>query len=287
MTTPTIVTRIQNRRGTQAQFDSLYPTSYTSAPGATSVGEIITIADTTGLYVNAIPKVTAGIGQFAPGTYIVSVDSPTEFVVNIPPVVPLSGGATVVSVEKYNGVGGVLIAEYPNILLPGEFALCTDTRQLYLGNINGEYITVQGSASSVDLVLSPVVVVLPPSGVYADIDGIKFDVTPFRTLYYSVSDSLDPDWNTVGSLFSQNGELKVTAIDAASPPPPDPGPPYPTPTNVNLTDTSTAVNSSGPYNISFKAIHTDLGASIQIQYMHDFPGDLTFSTGSLIWLPFI
>lgn len=62
--TPVVVSRIQNRRGTQADFDNLYPPGYTGTGGA--------------------------IG--------------------------------------------------PDILQPGELALCTDTRRVFIGNINGEYI---------------------------------------------------------------------------------------------------------------------------------------------------
>jgi len=67
MASPVTVSRIQNRRGTQAQFNALYPPGYT-------------------------------------------------------------------------GTGPVNINLYPNILMPGELALCTDTRRVFLGNLSGEYI---------------------------------------------------------------------------------------------------------------------------------------------------
>jgi hypothetical protein len=48
----------------------------------------------------------------------------------------------------YVGVGGYNAPafpdftplNYPNVLLPGEMVLCTDTRRVYMGNINGEYL---------------------------------------------------------------------------------------------------------------------------------------------------
>lgn len=48
----------------------------------------------------------------------------------------------------YTGVGGYgsmigyTSATYPNVLQPGELALCTDNRKMFMGNLNGEYIEV-------------------------------------------------------------------------------------------------------------------------------------------------
>lgn len=48
----------------------------------------------------------------------------------------------------YNGVGGFdsvpgyTPTAYPNVLQPGELALCTDNRKMFMGNLNGEYIQV-------------------------------------------------------------------------------------------------------------------------------------------------
>jgi hypothetical protein len=73
MASPVTVTRIQNRRGTQDQFDDLYPPGYDG---------------------------TGGFGS----------------------------------------VVGFNITNYPGVLLSGEIALCTDSRRVFLGNINGEYL---------------------------------------------------------------------------------------------------------------------------------------------------
>ena len=202
MASPVVVSRIQNRRGTQAQFDALYP------PG-------------------------------------------------------------------YDGIGGVDINIWPNILLPGELALATDTRNTYLGNLNGEYVQLATTLGD-GLVLNPLVITLPPAGVSTIIPELTFAVTPFFTLLYDITDSLNPDWNVPGTNFSRNGEMKITAVvDFVGPP-----------SSVSLTDTSTEVNLSAPDDISFTAAYDGTSTNIEISYMHDFPGNLTFSTSTIRWLPF-
>jgi hypothetical protein len=73
MTAPVVVSRIQNRRGLQTQFDELYPPGYLGVGGYGSI-------------VNFTPE------------------------------------------------------NFPNVLLPGEIVLCTDTRKVFIGNVNGEYL---------------------------------------------------------------------------------------------------------------------------------------------------
>ena len=196
MASPVTVSRIQNRRGTQAQFDALYPPGYT-------------------------------------------------------------------------GVGPVNISLYPNILMPGELALATDTRRIFLGNLNGEYVELASVGAGI--LLSPLVISLPPIGIFTVIPELTFISTPFFNILYSITDSLNPDWNTVGTTFSRNGEMKITAVV-------DTGP-----GSVSLTDTSTEVNTT-LFDISFTADYN--GPSIEISYMHNFPGNLTFSSGTILWLPF-
>jgi hypothetical protein len=202
MATPVVVSRIQNRRGTQTQFDNLYPPGYT-------------------------------------------------------------------------GTGGVDINVWPNILLPGELALATDTRRVFLGNLNGEYIELTNS-SLTDIALLPLVLVLPPAAVFTAIPQLEIDPTPFFTLFYDITNSLNPDWNTVGATFSRNGEMKITAtVDNILPP-----------DRATLTDTSTEINLEVPDDISFVAQYNLASTKIEILYKHDFAGSLTFSTSSLHWLPF-
>src|SRR5690606_14937459 len=144
----------------------------------------------------------------------------------------------------YDGVGGVDINLWPNILLPGELALCTDTRRTFIGNLNGEYIELDTFVGD-GIVLEPVVVVLPPAATFTVIPELTYAVTPFFTLLYDVTNNLSPDWNTVGSTFSRNVEMKITAVSAFPPLPPIP--PFPPLTLLTLTDSdqkSTRLNSS-------------------------------------------
>lgn len=71
---------------------------YQSVAGATSSGTTITVTDTVGLVVGAIPAVTAGTGTFAAGTVVTVINNATTFTVNNAPSVALSGGATVITV---------------------------------------------------------------------------------------------------------------------------------------------------------------------------------------------
>jgi len=196
MASPVTVSRIQNRRGTQAQFDALYPPGYT-------------------------------------------------------------------------GVGPVNINLYPNILMPGELALATDTRRIFLGNLNGEYVELASVGAGI--LLSPLVISLPPVGIFTVIPELTFISTPFFNILYSITDSLNPDWNTVGTTFSRNGEMKITAATFGG-------------GTVSLTDSSVDVNNT-IYDISFTADYNVI-PSIEISYMHNFPGNLTFSSGTILWLPF-
>lgn len=45
-------------------------------------------------------------------------------------------------VGGFNSIPGYTAAAYPNVLQPGELALCTDNRKMFMGNLNGEYIEV-------------------------------------------------------------------------------------------------------------------------------------------------
>ena len=201
--TPVVVSRIQNRRGTQAQFNALYP------------------------------------------------------------VYPNPGSQTA--------------------LQPGELALITDAPgRVLIGSINGTYLELAVSSTSSSLSFLPLQLVLPPTGsTWATMPLLDTTIpTPFYSILYSITDaplvgSLPAAANTVGSMFSKNGELSITAILTQITPLP-----YP----VSLVDTGTEINAyTTPYDISFKADYS-IDGNIQISYMHDFPVALTFSTSSIIWL---
>lgn len=222
MTSQVVVSRIQNRRGTQTQFDgypysslgpnSLYPVGYT------------------------------GIGGY--GSF------PTFDAIN-----------------------------YPSVLMPGELALCTDTRRLLMGNINGEYIEVTTDQPMYDIVLTPLVTQLPPSPLtYSTILPLTYSPRPFFTLLYSLVDVITTNPNQVGNSFSKMGELKISAtVDFA----PIPNPPFQPLLPVTLMDTGTEVNATA-FDINFKTEY-DLFGNIQIMYTHNFPTSLSFSTSSIIW----
>lgn len=210
--TPVVVSRIQNRRGTQAQFDALYPA-----------------------------------GQ--PGTG-------------------------------------------PNVLQPGEIALCTDTNRIFMGTINvasdkGYYVELATAGSPSSLTFLPQRINLPPSPTaWSPIPALDFAATPFYSILYGLTDAVQSPpgmpapANTVGVNFSKNGELKITAIAS--------------PTPATLTDTGTEINTAAPVpnpllipptivpDISFKADYD--GANIRISYIHNFITNLTFSTSSIYWL---
>lgn len=204
--TPVVVSRIQNRRGTQAQFNTLYP-----------------------VYPN-------------PGSQ--------------------------------------------SALQPGELALITDAPgRVLIGSLNGTYLELAVSSTSSNLSFLPIQLVLPPTGAtWVAMPLLDTSIpTPFYSILYSITDAPltglllnEPAGsNAVGTQFSKNGELSITAILT---------PITPLPYPVSLTDTGTEINAyASPYDISFKADY-NIDGNIQISYMHDFPVALTFSTSSIIWL---
>jgi len=148
-----------------------------------------------------------------------------------------------------------------------------------MGNLNGEYIEVTNPIQT-DILLRPHVILLPPIGVYTVIPSLEFDPTPFFTLLYDITDAtITPppiNWNTVGTNFSRNGEMKITAVvDFVGPP-----------ASATLTDTSTEVNLTA-FDISFIAQYNGTSDKIEILYMHDFVTSLTFSTSTIRWIPLV
>lgn len=220
MTNPVVVSVIQNRRGTQAQFDALYPPGY------------------------------IGIGGF-------------------------------------NSIPGFTPVNFPNTIPAGQVALCTDTRRIFIGNINGEYVEMAMVALPppvTEILLTPLTLQLAPVGTFTLIPELTYQATPFTKILYDLTDSVLPDWNVVGTNFSRNGQLEITAV--ANFVPAAPIPPYPPITPVTLSDTGTDINLVSPNNIQFIAQYDFPATNIEIFYMHDFAGPLTFSTGSIKWLPF-
>lgn len=216
MTTPVVITRIQNRRGTQAQFNALYPAGYN------------------------------GIGGFG-------------------------------SIAGYN------ITNFPNVLLSGEVALCTDSRRIFLGNINGEFIelNVGGGGGGAP---TPLTVTLVPEAAFTTIPALTFSATPYFKIIYDITDNASSNWDLVGTTFSRNGALEITATAYFTPI--APSPPFPGLGPATLTDSGTEINKVLPNSIEFQAVYDSGHTQIEIQYMHNFSGNLTFNTSTINWAPF-
>ena len=233
MSTPVIVSRIQNRRGTQAQFDGL----------------VFNPAGPNSVY----PHGYTGIGGYG-------------------------------SFPDFNSVN------YPNVLLPGELALCTDTRKIFLGNTGGEFIELAGVSLDGEF-LDPSTWILPPSGSFVPVTKVipgpttvtlEYDSTAFFTILYDATDAIAPGPNALGTEFSRNGVLQITAIVPPLVPPviPLPFPPF---NPVSITDTGTEISLMPIFSLSFNAFYN--GSKIEVWYKHDFPTDIIFNTNTVTWLP--
>jgi hypothetical protein len=94
---------------------SLNYATYTSAAGATGASTTITVGTTVGLYPGMVVTVTAGIGAFAPRTYITNIINGTQFSVSAAPTTALAGGASVVTAN-----GSMIGVSTTAGLLPGQ-----------------------------------------------------------------------------------------------------------------------------------------------------------------------
>lgn len=209
MSSPVTISRIQNRRGIQDQFNGidpnrLYPTDYNgSAPGY--------------------------------GT---------------PP--------------DYN------ISTYPNVLQPGELALCTDTGNVYIGGENGTFFHVNATAVPPDYI-NPIVYSLAPVANFTTISPLSYLPVPLMNILYDVVDSgSDTSWNAPGLTFSRSGTMTITVLPGTS--------------QAELNDVSTELNNAGIY-LSFRAIYNS--GNVEIQYYHNSASSLTFSTSTIKWNPIV
>lgn len=199
--TPVVVTRIQNRRGTQTQFEALYPAGY------------------------------AGVGGYGDP--------------NFP---------------------GFDESNYPNVLLAGEIALITDSRRVFVGNTNGEYLELQSSSSDSNIEILPLTIPLVnTAGNYVVIPQLDISATPFLQILYSVSDSGSTDPNAIGADFSASGTMMVTSIA----------------NSAGLTNNMTEINVNGGL-LTFIAVYES--GNIRIKYKHDFPTTLYLSVGTIRWI---
>lgn len=249
MTSPVIVSRIQNRRGAQSQFNG-FAYNPALAPPLTQL--------------SIYPSDNEGLGYY-----------PASVNTNFTP------------------------ANYPNVLLPGELVICTDSDRVFMGSTNGAYIEIAEVVPGSGEYLQPTSWSLPPVSTFTVITRavpdssppliipLDWNATPFFTITYSVTDSGSPDWNISGGHFSKNGQLKITGINPATK--------APTPTlsaslnpvpfsSVSLIDNGVEVNTYPTFDISFNAVYQS--GRIQLWYMHNFPGTLIFNTNTTTWVTF-
>lgn len=168
---------------------------------------------------------------------------------------------------SYPGVG-------PNILQPGEIALCTDTHRIFIGNLNGTYDEL-GTATSTDIILEPFVKQLAPAASYTIIPELSISPTAFFTMLYSVTNAETTDAGAIGATFSRNGEMKITSVVNFVPVPPL-GP-------VSMTDESVDINTTA-FDISFLAEYNNTQTSIDISYKHNFLDNLVLCVSTIQWL---
>ncbi len=168
MATPVTVTRIQNRRGTQAQFETLYPQGYQGTGGfgdpvwstqpvlissVVATGTTITVSIISAYLMPPyntllVPGSAIVVSGVTPSIYndtytISSIDTVTS------PGFTLINCASILTGSADPDTGSFylpfVIENYQGVLLPGEIALCTDSRRMFIGNLNGEYIDVSVS----------------------------------------------------------------------------------------------------------------------------------------------
>lgn len=274
MANPVVVSRIQNRRGTQDQFDALYPPFFNGTSGYGGVFNQTPIDNVTTSASGTVVTVLTDGSKYPVGTNI-TIDGVVPSTYNGEFVVTSTSPTQITFASSASGsitVPGTLYPTYnstlfPNVLLPGELALCTDSRRVFVGNLNGGFVEMSLEIPTNDIQLLPIVLTLPPNAPNWN-SVISFPATPFFSLLYDLTDNPNPNWNSTGVNFSKNGKLEITA----------------TTTLAQLSDSGTEINNSLPADINFKA---DLvGPNIEISYRHDFPYSLTFSSGSVHWLPF-
>ena len=281
MSSPVVVSRIQNRRGTQDQFNALYPAGYngisgfngytvpaTPVIGASGTGTIATLnfasSPNAVFPVNSQIIVSSVNPSAYNGTFVVTASTSTS--------VSYSSTATATYVSSGAITIPFNIINYPEVLMPGELALCTDTSNIYMGNLNGGYVKVGEQFTPSDIVLQPIMIVLPPTPTFTVIPQLTYTGTPFMTILYDLTDSLSSNWNALGTNFSRNGQMQITVLNS-------------TPSPVaTLTDTSTEINNLLPNEISFEAQFDEITNQVSILYMSTFLIPITLSTSTINWL---
>jgi hypothetical protein len=212
-----------------------------------------------------------------------------------------SGGAGPDSIYPlgYDGIGGYgsyndfNSTNYPNVLLDGELCLCTDTQNIYMGDVNGTYIIIATNISGEIALdnLTPIVWELTSTGVFTLVTRgagipLEYNATPFFDIIYSATDAALINWNLTGPTYGENGTLQVTAVEYFTPNIPNPNPLLPNITPTTLTNTSSVIDKNliTPINLRFEARYDATHTKIQIYYIHDYAGSLWLSTSTIKWI---
>lgn len=84
---------------------------YTSVPGATNSGTLITVGSTTDLEVGMLVTVTYGTGAFDPDTIVTSIPSSTTFVVSAAPSTNLTNNAVITAYGSEDQIFNISVVQ--------------------------------------------------------------------------------------------------------------------------------------------------------------------------------
>lgn len=222
---------------------------YTSASGATNVGNKITVTDTTNLAVNQMLNVISGTGAFAYGTYVKTIVSGTLFIASAAPTVNLASSAVVTGtpnntlkiypdwdIDPDNTSVYVIhgdsdknyfstAAQTPTLIHNIEKDLTTTGRKLDQGVVRGAYAQGRNPAP---VAISSCVPVLNITGGYGYIAGTGVATTAATasgniatlSITTAAASGIFPvgSWITVAGVTptNYNGTWQVTASDIGS-----------------------------------------------------------------------
>lgn len=166
-------------------------------------------------------------------------------------------------------------------LQPGEIGVCTDTGRMFMGTelnifpIPNSYIEILSNSTPLvitgQISFTPLIVTLAPVGTFTTISSLAINLglytsgnIGFYEILYNVYE-LPPAMSS--PPFSRSGVLNLSTSTSYA----------------TLTDTSTDINPTSS-DISFQAVYS--GGSVEIQYQHNFTGDVVLSTSTILWAPF-